>query len=231
MYPDDPVRDVLMKVENGEMSIEEGVRRLAELEKGLPAAGESAGIAASQPIVEPLTSPEWVEPDIPDAHEQEQDNFDFSMDEYRKLDRLRIWWLLPFILSLMLTALGAWWIYSGWRAAEFGLGFWLAWLPFLLGVGGMALSWSMESGPWLHVRIRQRPGSSPQNIAISLPLPLRALGFIIRIFKHKIPGEVYEQGMDEILDALNQSTAEGQPFHIEVDEDDEHVQIWIGGKA
>jgi hypothetical protein len=231
MYPDDPVRDVLKKVENGEMSIEEGVLRLAELEKGLPAAGEPAGIVAPQPIVEPLPSPEWVEPDIPEAHEQEQDNFDFSMDDYRKLDRLRIWWLLPFILSLILTALGAWWIYSGWRVAEFGLGFWLAWLPFLLGVGGMALSWSMESGPWLHVRIRQRPGSSPQNIAISLPLPLRALGFFIRIFKHKIPGEVYEQGMDEILDALNQSTAEGQPFHIEVDEDDEHVQIWIGGKA
>ncbi len=40
---------------------------------------------------------------------------------------------------------------GGW----FGWGFFLAWIPFLLGVLGILLFWNTR---WLHVRVQQKPG-------------------------------------------------------------------------
>ena len=56
-----------------------------------------------------------------------------------------------------------------------GLGFWFAcaWFPFLLGVGLLAFAWNSRTSPWIHIRIDQKTGKSPQRIAFSLPIPIR----------------------------------------------------------
>ena len=75
--------------------------------------------------------------------------------------------------------------------------------------------------------MRQKEGSSPRNIVISFPLPLRLAGWLLRTFRKRIPG-LENTNIDEIILALEHISPEN-PFSIEVDEGNgEHVEIYIG---
>jgi hypothetical protein len=111
-----------------------------------------------------------------------------------------------------------------------GLGFWFActWFPFLFGVLVLALAWATRNTPWLHIRVHQKPGESPQKIAISLPLPLRLSAWFLQMFRGRIP-QMGNTNLDEIVLGLENITPDA-PFYVEVDEgeDGERVQIYIG---
>jgi hypothetical protein len=108
------------------------------------------------------------------------------------------------------------------------LGFIFAWIPFLLGVGLVVLGWNSQTGPWLHLRIRQKPGEKPERIAISLPLPIRLFAWSIRTFGDFIP-KLDTTGLDEVILALGDSSL-SEPLSIDVDasDDNEQVKIYIG---
>ena len=117
-----------------------------------------------------------------------------------------------------------------WAQRANGLGFWFfcAGAPFTLGIILIALAWQTRAAPWLHLRVHQKPGEHPQNIAISLPLPLGISSWFLRTFRHRIPG-MEGVSIDEIITTLNQSTSPENPIFIEVEEEDgEQVQIYIG---
>ena len=146
-------------------------------------------------------------------------------DEIKKWKR---WWVIPLWVGVGITVVGGALMYSAFAAN--GLGFWFAcaWFPFMLGVLLMALAWSSRTSPWLHVRVQQRPGQSPQKIAISFPLPIRFAGWGLRTFGHFIPNM---EGIDleGVLTALDESAKDGTPFFVDVDDEDgERVQVFIG---
>jgi hypothetical protein len=146
-------------------------------------------------------------------------------DEIKKWKR---WWVLPMWVGVGITVIGGALMYSAF--ASNGLGFWFAcaWFPFTLGVLLMALAWGSRTAPWLHVRIQQRPGQSPQKIAISFPLPIRLTGWLIRTFGHFSP-EIEGVDLKGILVALDESARDGTPFFVDVDDEDgERVQVYIG---
>ena len=141
----------------------------------------------------------------------------------------RRWWMLPLWTGVGITVLGALILYRVQQAA--GVSFWLfcSSLPFLLGVALIVLAWQSRAAHWVHIRVDQKPGTWPQRIAISFPIPLGPAVWFLRTFKGRIPG-LEESSVDEILQALRSSGTPQAPVFIEVDEgeDGEHVQVFVG---
>jgi hypothetical protein len=141
----------------------------------------------------------------------------------------RHWSMIPLWIGVVVTILAGVLLYTSWMAAR-GPNFWFAcaWLPFLIGIGILVLAWGGHTVRWLHIRIQQKAGEWPQSLAISIPLPLRFLAWLVRIFGSRIPGVEGRRPAEMIL-AL-QNTSPEAPFYLDVNEgeDGERVQIFIG---
>jgi hypothetical protein len=202
---DQAERKVLDMVEQGTISAEEGLRLINAMEGTKKAGAEHA--AEVIPVGEAL-------PQI-------------SAEERRRTAKLKRWWVLPFGIGLLITVLGAVWMYSGYQAGGFGWGFWLSWLPFLLGIFLVSVSFQTSQSLWLHVRIKQRPGQSPPRIAISLPVPVGLTRWFLRHFGRQIPG-LKDQPYGDYADILENLSPE-EPFYVHVQEEDgEEVEVFIG---
>ena len=139
----------------------------------------------------------------------------------------RGWWRIPLWIGVIATVLTGLLLYSIYSAAGFNFWFACAWFPFMLSVAIVALAWASRSAHWLHVRVHQPPGERPQNIAISLPIPLTLMGWFLRMFRGKIPN-IQGVNPDEMILVLNHVTPE-KPFYVEVNEEDgERVEVYIG---
>ncbi|MEN4013655.1 MAG: hypothetical protein AB1453_13880 [Chloroflexota bacterium] len=203
--------EVLRMIESGQVSPEEGLRLLNVLDNGNSSAREDVAVGEPQAVA--AASVEVVR-----APAEETDTPNFS--------RWRFWSWVGFGVMVLLTGLSAIWMVQGWNNRPWGVGFWLAWIPFLFGVVGMVLTYD---SPWLHIRIRQKPGSRPQKINISMPLPVRAAGWFMSTFSHWMPPKVREQNLGEVISELGKNFSSREPLHIRVDDEDgEQVEIFIG---
>ncbi|HNS63291.1 MAG TPA: hypothetical protein PKN11_02620 [Anaerolineaceae bacterium] len=227
---------ILKKVEAGEFTLDEADSLLQDLDA---AARQSDGECLDQDQFDQLEEgvqlddmevPGQTEfPPKADADPAVVDEMDVlpgpdPVFDQARLKRWERWRHLPLFLAILTTVLGASWIYMGWKADGFGWGFFLAWIPFLLGVLGILLFWNTR---WLHVRVQQKPGEKPQHIQIDLPLPLGAGSWFFKTFGNRIPmgGKVRGEDVDGILESLNNN----EPIHILVDEEDgERVEVYIG---
>ena len=214
---DEAKRKVFDMIEQGQISPDEGLRLIKAMEGGKTPEADAVEIQLpdlEEDQVDRTTSEEKVYPQIPE-------------EELKRMNRLKRWWILPFGIGILITVLGAIWMYMGYTANGFGFGFWLSWIPFLLGIFILAVSFQSSRSVWLHVRIKQRPGESPQRIAISLPLPLNLTRWVFSTFGNKIPG-MRDQPLDEYSEMLKSVSPE-EPFYVHVDEGDgEEVEVFIG---
>jgi hypothetical protein len=139
----------------------------------------------------------------------------------------RGWWRIPLWIGVIATILTGLLLYAIYDAGGFNFWFACAWFPFLLSVAIIALAWASRSAHWIHVRVHQSPGERPQNIAISLPVPITLMGWFLRTFRGRIPG-IQGVNPDEMILALKHVSPE-KPFYVEVNEDDgERVEVYIG---
>lgn len=210
-------RKVLDMVEQGQISAEEGVRLMSAMESRVtddPPQGLIQHDAAETIFVS-----------ADDVEEPSQPRI--SEDELGRMKRLKRWWVLPFGIGLLMTTLGAIWMYSGYMAKGFGWGFWLAWIPFLIGILIVAISFRTSRSVWLHVRIKQKPGESPQRISISLPVPISLTRWFFAAFGSRIPG-LKDQPIGDYTEILENLSPE-EPFYVHVnDSDGEEVEVFIG---
>lgn len=143
-------------------------------------------------------------------------------------EKLRLYWMIPLWFGVGITVLGSLLLY--WALQATGISFWffLASAPFLLGVLVMALSWQSRWAHWLHLRIEQPPGATPQHISLSFPLPIRLTAWMLRNYGHWVPA-LEGTALDEVILALGGSTTPENPVYIEVDEGEngERVVIFI----
>jgi hypothetical protein len=228
-------KKILEMIEQGVISAQDGVKLLDALD-GESEVSTLPEIEASPEVAQPTVNfadeipddfgdaPEEVlEPDAvyhPEPLPQPPDT-----DEINKWKR---WWVIPMWMGVGITVIGGALMYAAF--ARSGVGFWFAcaWFPFMLGVLVMALAWASRTAPWLHVRVHQRPGETPQKIAISFPLPIRLAGWGLRTFGHYIPNM---EGVDleGVMNAIDESAKDGTPFFVDVDDEDgERVQVFIG---
>jgi hypothetical protein len=208
MTPTEERLEILEMIQRGTISSEEGLKLIEALgenwdAEGIPGFSDQDDTLAS---LEPVP---------------ENDVEDFS--------KWRAWWVIPFWIGVGISTLGGALMYWGWSAHGLGLGFFLAWIPFMIGIGTMVLGWNSKSGPWIHVRIHQAPGEHPQRINISLPLPIRLLSWTIRNFGSYIKG-LESTGLDEVILALEQTSPDDVPLSINVTDDDDgsQVKVYIG---
>ncbi len=208
-------RKVLDMVEQGQISPDEGLRLINAMkqddEKSPPVESVIQSEIAFIPDPDGGTEP----PQMPE-------------EEMARMKRLKRWWILPFGIGLMVTILGAIWMYMGYTSAGFGFGFWLAWVPFLLGIFIVAVSFQTTRSVWLHVRVKQKPGNTPERLSISLPLPMNLAKWFFSAFGSRIPG-LRDQPIGDISSILENLSPE-EPFYVHVNDDDdgEEVEIFIG---
>ena len=145
----------------------------------------------------------------------------------RDIPKLKRWWVVPFGIGIALSLIGGLLAFGALNSHGFGLWFFLAWIPLLLGLILMGFAWVSRKSPWLHVRIYQK--SKPWRIAISLPLPLRFSSWFFRTFGHFIP-RIDTTGFDEIIMSLNETAKDQAPLFVNIhnDEDGDQVQVFIG---
>jgi hypothetical protein len=148
-------------------------------------------------------------------------------EELDRMKKLKRWWVLPFGIGLFITILGAVWMYTGYLNKGFGVGFWLAWLPFLLGIFIIAVSFQTSKSVWLHVRIKQKPGERPERLSISLPIPLQLAKWGLSLAGTKVPG-LEAQPIEEI-DNIFKNLSPENPFYVHINgEDGDEVEVFIG---
>ncbi len=212
---------ILRRIELGDISVADGMKILDAIE-GRAYANETTGPQADEtggqddPAGEPLDSPsvEVLKSDRPADRVDMRD------------PRWKAWSWITFGIFVLLTAMSAVWMAQGWMFHPWSWGFWLAWIPFLVGVLGMIATYNAR---WLHVRIQQAPGERPQRIAISLPLPLGLVSFILPFVSRWVPAEVNGQDLGELIHEMNNSLSGQEPLHVLVDDQNgRKVEVYIG---
>ena len=209
-------RKILDMIEQGQISAEDGLRLMNAMGTDKETAITTDGNTLRDEEIVILSQGE----------QQAYSPPPISEEEMARIKKLKRWWILPFGIGLIITTLGAIWMYSSYAANGFGFGFWFSWIPFLLGVFLAAVSFQSSNGVWLHVRIKQRPGESPQRINISVPLPLGLTRWFFTTFGGKIPG-LKDQPVENYSEILENLSPE-EPFYVHVDEDGEEVEVFIG---
>jgi len=214
---DEVERKIFNMVEQGQISAEEAMRLINAMDGGTAGLEENIDISP-QENEESIVIPGGVKassiPQIPE-------------EELHRMNRLKRLWFVPFGIGLLIMTLGALWLYSAFSANGFGVGFWLAWIPFIMGIFIIAVSFQTSRSVWLHVRIKQKPGERPQRIAISLPMPVSLTRWFFNTFGKRIPG-LRDQPIENFSEILNNLSPE-EPFYVHVNEEgDEEVEVFIG---
>jgi hypothetical protein len=206
---------ILEMIERGEISAEEGWQRLQELNGDDQEDSEDVAEADQVSPAEAIPLPA-----LPQASPgQQAPPPDFA--KWRSL------WTIPLWVGVGVTILFAFLMA---QAALAGSAFWVLCisLPFAIGILLIIIGWGSRTARWLHLRVQQAPGETPQRIVISFPLPLRFAGWVLRIFRGRIKG-MEGIDMEGVLAAVGSTTGPENPLYIEVDEGNgEKVQIYIG---
>jgi MFS family permease len=184
---------------------------LGMLEAGQINADEAAELLAA------LSEPEG---EIPEAAPPSR-----RPEEVREARWARFW-IYPLMgggVVLILGALIMGLVYAvdaapGWRIC--------GWTPLILGLAVTFLALWSRQATWLHLRVKEEEGRS---IAFSFPLPLSLAAWALRIAQPFVP-QLGDTGVDDLIIALRQSTAQGEPLFIDVEDDEkgERVEIYIG---
>jgi hypothetical protein len=227
--------EILRKVERGELSTQDGSLLLEELEMGLPL---SISAGSLPPVPEPTAAAAPAAPREPDVEiippptlADAGQSPQLTDLETSRFDFWQKWWLLPFSIGVVLTLLGAYWMYLGYLSAGLGWGFWLSWVPFGLGVVITAVAARSRTARWLHVRIKEASSKHdhPHNINISFPLPISFGAWVLRTFGRWMPDDFQQQHLDEVLATLDKALTRDAPMHVMVNEDDgDQVEVFIG---
>ncbi|MDK0569324.1 hypothetical protein P6O78_15475, partial [Clostridium perfringens] len=81
----------------------------------------------------------------------------------------------------------------------------------------MWLGWEIRLARWLHLLIRQKPGSHPRMISLHFPLPLGLLSWGLRRFGH-FNSPVQGKDVGELLNEIDQTVTTDGLMHIEVND-------------
>ncbi len=206
--------EILEMIQKGTISPEEGM-------KLIEAIGESRENSEIEYAIAKSELERNFEPAESDVHPGEANQEDFN--------KLKSWWIIPFWIGVAGTVMGGSLMYGSWSSRGIGFGFIASWIPFLIGIGLLILGWNSRTGPWLHIRVQQKPGEKPERIAISFPIPNRFFAWSLKTFGSFIP-KMNLSSADEILLSLGNYSQGDTPLTIDVNDSDdgEKVKIYIG---
>lgn len=200
--------DILKKVELGEISLEEASDLLSEFEENKVVIQEHPDVIYKEQIINK-------QPLRPENKEKPA----WSI----------VFWVIPLLFGVLLTVFSSTWLYQNFLSSGLGFKFWLTWIPFLIGVFLIYFGWILQRARWIHLKIKQPKGESPQRIFLAFPLPFQLIGFFLRIFKGKLPTKVSGLDIEELLVTVDQQLKKDEPLYVHVDDEDgTQVEIYIG---
>lgn len=205
MTSDENKLEILKKVQDGTLTVEEGADLIGILDRAKT--NEQQQSAGQIPPVEPV---DVVTPEPP-----------------RVSSCWKAAWSMILLGGAVLTAFSAYWMYQGYEKAGLGWGFWLSWIPFMIGLLLIIFGWILMESPWLHVRVQSHEDNKPKKIAFSMPLPLQLATWVFRHFGSYMPREVQEKGVEDMLKEVEVSLKRGDPFQVEVEDNDDGDKVYI----
>lgn len=203
----DEERQILKMVEDGKISAEEAMTLIKALEE----------------------NPAEVEVEVIETEAGEGGGRSAGLEFEEVKARAQKFAMLPLWIGVAFTILGAYWMYALVSNANYGIWFFFAWIPLLLGLLLVALSAGGMNARWLYLNVDQQPGEWPQHITFGLPLPLGIITWILRNFGHYMSGRD-RASVDGMLKALSMMDGLDEPLILNVDEGEhgEQVQVYIG---
>lgn len=216
--------DVLEMIDRGELTAAEGLRILEAMQREASLPNPDAA-QASQPRIDPVAAD--AAPSVPSA----ADVLPPPAPAPEMPRSFRYAWVAltaaGAALALLFSAvfIGLW--ATGWFGAFLSV---LCLSPLtLLGVVIAAIGLLSARAPWAHVRIETGEERWPRRINLSVPLPLRPVGWLIRAFGRFIPA-LQRTVVDDVLSALSQADFKREPIIVDVHEGEngERVQIVVG---
>ena len=189
--------DILKKVENGEINLDDASRLLSEYYEN----GTS---------IENNLNDQKIE-DIGDHDSQ-------TSQEFRKPDWSIISWIIPLFIGAILTVYSSKWLYQNYT--NFGLRFWLSFIPFLFGIILIYFGWVFRTAQWLHIEIKQPEGEKPEKIVLGFPLPINLAAGFLNIIKRFLPRKARQFNFLEMIEAFNGQVSKENPMIINIDDED-----------
>ena len=145
-------------------------------------------------------------------------------------ERARRFSLIPLWVGIFITVFSAWAIFAIQQNAGVNFWFYCMTLPLLLGVLLIALGAGGRTSRWIYVdvdRRNARPGDGPRHITLGFPIPLGFVAWFFENFGHNFTG-MGKGRVEGIIQMMNATRDSNEPLMINVDDDDAHVQVYIG---
>jgi len=219
-------KKILQMVEEGKISAEGAAGLMRALdddaEAGTDHADESA--EAEVEVIQSGTGPSYESDASSGSRRTEAPEFD------RIKDRARRFALIPLWVGIFITVFSAWAIYAIQQNVGVNFWFYCMTLPLLLGVLLIALGAGGRTSRWIYVDVDRRdakPGDGPKHITLGFPIPLGFVVWFFENFGHNFTG-MSKGRVQGIIQMMNATKDSKEPLMINVDDDDAHVQVYIG---
>lgn len=213
-------KKILQMVEDGKISAEEAASLMLAMDDDDTEDSAEAEIevieSAAGPGGEDEASNEWGHPHAPE------------FDEIKA--RARRFALIPLWAGIFVTVLSAWAIYAIQQSAGTNFWFYCMIFPLMLGVLLLALGGGGRSSRWIYVDVDRRdakPGDGPKHITLGFPIPLGFVAWFFDNFGHNIKG-MSRSKVEGIIQMMQATKDSDEPLMVNVDDDDAHVQVYIG---
>jgi hypothetical protein len=195
MTIDESKLEILRKVEQGALSIEEGAHLLEILEGGSTTQYEDAAPAR---VVSPAASQKTIsEPlEVPAG--------------WRSLWGIFLW------LGIIFMALSGYWLLGSYNRSGMGVGFWFALFFLLVSCAILFFGMQLLSSRWMMVHIRSTEAGGEKRYTIWVPLPLQLARWVFHNFGCYMPDSVKSRRIENILEEMERSE---EPYQIEIDGD------------
>ena len=209
------------------MSSEERKKILQMVEEGKISAEEAAALMRALD-----TDNETVEAEIEVIESRADSGYErAAAPEFDAIKaRARRFSLIPLWTGVFVTVFSAWIIYSIQQNAGVNFWFYCMTLPLMLGVLLIALGAGGRSSRWIYVDVDRRdakPGDGPRHITLGFPIPFGFVAWFFETFGHNING-LSKGKVEGIVQMMHATRESGEPLMVNVDDDDAHVQVYIG---
>ena len=217
------------------MSAEERKKILQMVAEGkISAEGAAALMRALDGDADPDTDPEdesaGAEVEVIQSHAGSSYERAEAPEFDRIKERARRFALVPLWVGIFITVFSAWAIYSIQQNVGVNFWFYCMTLPLLLGVLLIALGAGGRTSRWIYIDVDRRnaePGDGPRHITLGFPIPLGFVAWFFENFGHNFTG-MNKGRVEGIIQMMNATRDSKEPLMINVDDDNAHVQVYIG---
>jgi len=215
-------KKILQMVAEGKISAEEASKLMRALEDDADEVPESE--EAEIEVIETRSNSGYESDASSGSRRTEVPEFD------QVKARARRFALIPLWAGVFITVFSAWAIYAIQQNVGVNFWFYCMTLPLLLGVLLITLGAGGRTSRWIYVDVDRRdakPGDGPRHITLGFPIPFGFVAWFFENFGHNIQG-MNKSKVEGIMEMMRATRDSKEPLMINVDDDDAHVQLYIG---